>query len=139
MNCVSGTFHTAFICLAVCAFHQNVCLFVFTVPNAQSLPNSYLSEYRINKTLCKNSLKIHPFENNTDLETFYPKTQEVWVNVCLGVRGGHHRGGDGIAFYEMQLLFLAFAATPKTKHLEVSVEPRDSLTDNGILISERLS
>ena len=55
------------------------------------------------------------------------------------MRDGHHQGRDGIAFYETQLLFLAFAATPKTKYLEVSVEPRDSLTDNSILISERLS
>ena len=40
----------------------------------------------------------------------------------------------------MQLLFLASAATLKTKSLEVSVEPRDCLWDqSSMLISEMLS
>lgn len=40
----------------------------------------------------------------------------------------------------MQSLFLASAATPKTKSLEVSVEPRDCLWgQSSILISEMLS
>lgn len=82
-------------------------------------------------------------------DTYHTKVvQSVRQHLAGGRGGGDRQAGQHFiraleegGFRRLrQVLFLASVVTPKTKYLEVSVEPTDSLGDhNSILISEMLS